>query len=138
MKLEDRLKRSLTQRKDDVFVRSEFSQFGSQSQVTRVLKQLVAEGTLVKLGIGIYAKAKKSVLTGKPIPVRPVDVLASQALAKLGVAVGPSQLTKAYNGRVSTQIPAGTVLNTGNKKITRQIGFGGRFVKYETTARSSG
>lgn len=135
MTIEERLNRSINQCEDDVFVRGEFSQFGSRSQVSRALKKIVAEGKLVKLGVGIYAKAKRSVLDGSPIPVRTVDVLASQALEKLGVAVGPSRLTQAYNSGASTQIPAGTVLNTGDRKITRRIGFGGRFVKYERTAR---
>jgi hypothetical protein len=131
MNLEERLKRAITQRKDDVFVRKEFERFGSAAQVSRALKQLTATGKLVKLGVGIYAKAKLSVLTGKPIPVRPVDVLAYSALEKLGVTVMPSRLTAEYNSGKSTQIPAGTVLNTGDRKITRKIGFGGRYVEYE-------
>ncbi len=131
MILEERIKRSIAQRKDDVFVRKEFDQFGSQSQVSRALKQLLLESKLVKLGVGIYAKAKPSVLSGKPIPVRPVDVLATDALKKLGVDVGPSRLTKDYNDGKSTQVPAGTVLNVGKRRISRKIGFGGRYIKYE-------
>lgn len=131
MVLEERIKRSIAQRKDVVFVRKEFDQFGSQSQVSRALKQLVSEGKLVKLGVGIYAKAKPSVLSGKPIPVRPVDVLAPDALKKLGVEVGPSRLTEAYNTGKSTQIPAGTVFNVGQRRISRKISFGGRGIKYE-------
>ena len=85
MPLKDRIKRSITQRGDEVFVRNEFTKFGSPAQISRVLRGLVATGRLVKLGVGIYAKAKPSVLTGKAIPVRPVDVLAPVALQKLGV-----------------------------------------------------
>jgi hypothetical protein len=133
MIIEQRLKRSITQRKDDVFVRSDFAQFGSPAQVSRALKQFVEVGLLVKLGIGVYAKAKKSVLTGNAIPVKPVDVLAPVALKKLGVSVGPGKLAQAYNSRESTQLPAGTVLNTRGRKISRKLGFGGRYIKYETT-----
>lgn len=133
MIIEQRLKRSITQRKDDVFVRSDFAKFGSPAQVSRALKQFVELGLLVKLGVGVYAKAKKSVLTGNAIPVKPVDVLAPVALKKLGVSVSPSKLTQAYNFRESTQLPAGTVLNTRGRKISRKLGFGGRYIKYETT-----
>ena len=132
MYLEQRLKRSITLRKDDVFVRGEFASFGSESQVSRVLRRFVEKGLLVKLGVGVYARAKRSVLSGAAIPVKPVDVLAPAALKKLGVAVTPSRLTAAYNAGMSTQLPAGTVLNTGARRISRKLGFGGRFIKYET------
>lgn len=135
MLLENRIKRSITQRGDDVFVRSEFARFGSPAQISRVLRHLVESGRLVKLGVGIYAKTKPSVLTGKAIPVRPVDVLAPIALQKLGVTVSPTQLGKAYNAGETTQIPAGTVINTGKRRISRRIGFGDRVVTYETAAK---
>lgn len=112
MCLEQRLLLFITQQQDDVFVRGEFTSFGSESQVSRVLRQFVKTGVLVKLGLGVYAKAKTSVLSGAAIPIKPVDVLAPMALKKLGVSVTPSRLTVTYNAGKSTQLPAGTVLNT--------------------------
>ena len=135
MSVENRIKRSIGLRADDVFIRSEFEKFASRAQISRALRQLVQSGRLVKLGVGIYAKAKPSVLNGKAIPVRPVDVLAPQALAKLGVDVQPSRLGAAYNTGESLQIPAGTTLNTGRRRISRKIGFGGREVMYEASVR---
>ena len=132
MNIEERMKRAITQRRDDVFVRYEFSRFGSEAQVSRALRDFVSAGTLVKLGVGVYAKAKPSVLSGKAIPVKPVDVLAPIALQKLGVSVSPSKLAQAYNAGQTTQIPAGTVLNTGGRRISRKLGFGERYVRYET------
>ena len=132
MNIEERMKRAITQRQDEVFVRCEFSRFGSEAQVSRALRGFVGAGTLVKLGVGVYAKAKPSVLSGKAIPVKPVDVLAPIALKKLGVSVGPSKLARAYNAGQTTQIPAGTVLNTGGQRISRKLGFGERYVQYET------
>ena len=134
MPLKDRIKRSITQRGDEVFVRNEFAKFGSPAQISRVLRELVATGRLVKLGVGIYAKAKPSVLTGKAIPVRPVDVLAPVALQKLGVTINQSRLGSAYNAGQTTQVPAGMVINTGKRRISRRIGFGERVVSYETTS----
>lgn len=131
MKVEARIKRSLSARKDEVYVREDFARFGSASQVSRAISHLLEEGRLVRLGVGIYAKAKKSVLTGKPIPVRPVESLAPAALKKLGVTARPSRLTEAYNAGRTTQLPAGMVVNTGNRRISRKIGFGGRYVEYE-------
>lgn len=93
MDIESRIRRAVALRKDDVFIRAEFARFGSPAQVSRSLRQLIDAGQLVRLGLGIYAKAKPSALSGKPIPVRPVDVLIPLALKKLGVRVTPSLLS---------------------------------------------
>lgn len=131
MIIEERLKRAIALRKDDVFVRADFAQFGSSAQVSRVLRQLVANGALVKLGVGVFAKAKPSSLSGKPIPVRPIEVLAPVALQKLGVKVKAGRAALAYNTGSTQQIPAGIVLDTGRRRISRKLGFGERYVSYE-------
>ena len=59
----NRIKRSVANRSDDVLLRNEFDQFGSAAQVGRALRELLMDGTLVRLGLGVYAKAKPSVLT---------------------------------------------------------------------------
>eukprot|EP01035_Chromulina_nebulosa_P045996 gene45996-62303_t len=46
----NRIKRSVANRSDDVLLRSEFDQFGSAAQVGRALRELVLDGTLVRLG----------------------------------------------------------------------------------------
>lgn len=131
MIIEERLKRAVAKRKDDVFVRADFSRFGSEAQISRVLRRLISRGVLVKLGVGVYAKAKKSVLSGNAIPVRPVGVLAPVALRKMGVKIYPSQMTREYNSGATTQIPAGNVLNTGTRRINRKLAFGNQVIAYE-------
>ena len=131
MSLRDKLKTSLRKRKADVFLRADFAQMGSEAQLSRALRELVDEGTIVKLGVGVYAKAKPSVLSGKPIPVRPVEVLASQALRKLGVRTYPSRMVAAYNAGDTTQLPTSVVINTGNRRIARKLGFGRQIIRYE-------
>lgn len=85
MRLETRIKMSIFRKKSHVVLRSEFSTIGSAAQVTRALRNLVSVGFIVRIGVGIYAKAKISVISKKPIPVRPVSVLGPEALQKLGV-----------------------------------------------------
>jgi hypothetical protein len=131
MNIADRIKRSVSNRNADVFVFNDFDSFGSASQVGRALSGLTADGTLVKLGKGVYARAKASVLSGKPIPVKPLEVLAPQILQKYGVKLKEARLTNAYNSGRSTQVPTGIVLNTGKRRITRKIGFNGKLVQYE-------
>ena len=131
MKISDRIKRSVANRGDAVFLRAEFESFGGPAQVGRALSQLTASGALIRLGLGVYAKTKTSVLSGKPIPAKPLEVLAPQALGKLGIKVAPSRLAQAYNDGSSTQAPAGIVLNTGRRRILRSLGFNGKQVRYE-------
>jgi hypothetical protein len=131
MNIQERIRRSIAKRKDDVFVRSDFASFGSEAQVSRALRDLLARDLLIRLGVGVYAKTKKSVLSGKAIPVRPVEVLAPIALKKLGVTLYPSRLSGAYNSGATTQIPAGNMLNTGSRRIKRKISFGNQVVAYE-------
>ncbi len=86
---------------------------------------------LVRLGKGVYAKAKPSVLTGNPIPVMPLEVLAPEILKKLRVDVVPSRQSREYNAGVSGQVPAGVVVDVGRQRVTRILGFNGKFVQYE-------
>jgi len=131
MRLETRIKVSISRKKSDVVLRSEFSAMGSEAQVTRALRNLVSVGFIVRIGVGVYAKAKISVISKKPIPVRPVSVLPPEALQKLGVEVFPSALARDYNEGKTRQIPRGNVVNTGQRCIKRKLGFGSQTVQYE-------
>lgn len=131
MKTVERIERSLALKKSDVLIRSEYDKFGSEAQVTRALKELVERGKLVRLGRGVYAKAKPSVLTGKAIPVQPLENLAPQVLQKLGIEVSPSRQTQAYNAGLTTQVPTGIVFQVARRRITRKLGFNGKTVKFE-------
>lgn len=131
MRLETRIKMSISRKKSDVVLRSELSAMGSEAQVTRALRNLVAEGFIVRIGLGVYAKAKISVISKKPIPVRPVSVLAPEALTKLGVEVFPSSLARDYNEGKTSQIPRDNVMNTGRRRIKRKLGFESQTIQYE-------
>jgi hypothetical protein len=135
MVLEDRLRISIAKQSSDVFLRTDFARFGSEAQVSRALRKLVEEGLIVKLGIGVYARAKRSVLSGKPIPVEPVEILAGEALMKMGVELFPSKEVERYNLGETTQVPGAMLLNTGNRRITRKLGFGKKTVQYANNLR---
>ena len=114
-----------------MFRPADFLAFGSEASVKRALKELTSVGVLVRLGVGIYAKAKPSVISGKPIPVQPLEVLGPQVLTKLGVRPGQSLQTAAYNSGRTAQVPTGVVVNIGKQRISRKIGFNGKFLQYE-------
>ena len=131
MNITNRIRRSIRSRSDLVFRPTDFQPFGSEASVKRALKELTDIGLLVRLGVGIYAKAKPSVISGKPIPIQPLEVLGPQALIKLGVRLKESFQTAEYNAGRSTQVPTGIVVNIGKQRNSRKIGFDGKFIKYE-------
>src|SRR5690349_12831146 len=88
-----------------VFVREDFKDLGGYDQIGRVLKELVRAGKIIKIGYGLYAKAKKSSLTGKIVPVAPLPTLAKEALERLGVETAPSSLEREYSAGRTTQVP---------------------------------
>ncbi len=117
-----RMQRSIALRKGEVVLRADFAQLGSPSQISRALKALQAEGRIVRLGYGVYAKARPSVLSGKP---------KEETLRKLGAPAELGRAQQAYAQGRSTQIPAHTTFNTGQRRISRKITVGISTVRYE-------
>ncbi|CAH2606415.1 Conjugal transfer protein (plasmid) [Rhodovastum atsumiense] len=95
-------------RPDEVFLTREFRDLGGENQVLRVLRALVQDKRLVRLGYGVYGPAVVSRLSGEPLLASPGGFLgaARQALDKLGVEWEPTATQRAYNEGRSTQVPA--------------------------------
>jgi len=133
MKTQERILRSISRRTGVVMLRAEFDRFGSYSNVSKALASLVKEGRLVRAGKGVFVKTKISSLTGNVIPAGSLEIVATEALGKLGVEVWPGRLAEEYNQGKSTQIPARMVVNTGRRRISRRIEIGGCTLIYENT-----
>lgn len=89
--IRDRIAERIRTRGTDVFSREEFAAFGAYDVIGRELRKLVGEGLLVQVGYGLYARAKPSVLSGKPIPASPLIDIGYQALRRLGYSPKPTQ-----------------------------------------------
>lgn len=129
--IRERMARSIARRKGEVVMRAEFKSLGSPSQISRALKQLIKSGTIVRLGYGVYAKARPSVLSGKPFTRVSLEELAQEALKKLGVTAKLGRAAAAYARGDTMQLPARITLNTGGKRISRKIAIGASTVRYE-------
>lgn len=133
--LEDKVSYRITRSKQSVFVREDFEDLGGYDQVGRALRQLARNNALVKIGYGLYAKAKQSSLSGKTVPVKPLPDLAKEALGRLGLKVYPSKLERDYNAGRTTQVPTGRRIAVKGR-ISRRIGYNDAYVSYErATAR---
>lgn len=128
--LKQKMETRINRRKGDVVLRADFADLGDYDQVGRVLRILVKEEILVKLGQGIYAKAKRSALTGELVPQGGIIQATREALTKLGVKVLPSSLERAYNADSSTQVPTGRLIGT-NKRVRRLIRYGSVQMSFE-------
>ena len=128
--LKQKMETRINRRKGDVVLRADFADLGDYDQVGRVLRILVKEEVLVKLGQGIYAKAKRSALTGELVPQGGIIQATREALTKLGVKVLPSSLERAYNADSSTQVPTGRLIGT-NKRVRRVIRYGSVQMSFE-------
>lgn len=131
MKLQERMLRSIQQRAGNIILRAEVARLGSPTQVTEALRSLQNMGVIVRIGTGIYAKTRKSSITGATIPAGSLETLATEALRKLGVSIGAGIAADTYNSGKTTQLPGVFVANTGHRRISRKITVGGRSVAYE-------
>jgi len=136
MKLEDRLLKRIRSQRGNVVLRAELSDLGSAAQLSRVLKALQTKGVLVRIGTGVYARTRRSSITGTVVPAGSLESLATEALVKLGVSPAPGRAAMEYNAGKTTQLPGAFVVNTGARRITRRIEVGGRRVFYENDFRN--
>jgi len=127
--LEARLLKRIDRKRGDVFLRSDFGDLGGYDQIGRALRQLVGEGRLVKIGQGLYARARPSMTSGESVPVGGLSAL-KEALRRVGVETLPSRLEQAYNAGQTTQVPTGRVVGV-NRRVRRKIGYSGFSLSFE-------
>jgi Family of unknown function (DUF6088) len=128
--LEKRLAKRLTRKRGDVFLRADFSDLGDYDQIGRALRSLARNGRLMKIGQGLYARARRSSLDNKLIPEKGLATL-KEALQRLGVETVPTRFERAYNSGRSEQVPTGRVVAIRGKRLRRRIGYDGFFLSFE-------
>ncbi|MDN7407978.1 DUF6088 family protein [Burkholderia vietnamiensis] len=131
MTLYDRATNAIAQHKGVVVLRSDLAALGSTAQLSRVLAKFVAEGRLVRVSLGVYAKTRINRFTGKLAPAAPFETIAAETFRRLGIAVMPGRLAREYNAGRTTQIPMDGTVSTGTRRIRRKIQVGSKCVKYE-------
>lgn len=127
----ERLRRSVAARRGEVVLTCDLGRLGSKSQVSRGLKQLVDDGKLVRIGMGVYAKATPSRLSGQPAPRQTLEVLAAETFARLGIAWQQGKAQRLYNAGLTTQVPWRITFDTGRRRISRRLQVGKGVVEYE-------
>lgn len=129
--IKKRIKASIRGSKSKVFLRKEFDRFGDYRQVSRVINELAAQGALTRVGHGVYAKARPSTISGKPVPVDTLVNIGLEALRKLGVKADLGREARALRDGLSTQMPMAPIISVGKSRVRRTIAIGNRQVIYE-------
>jgi len=122
-KIEDRIATS----NDEVFLTREFRTLGAERQVLRALSKEVKDGRLIRLGYGVYGRARVSSLSGQPMLAarNGFGGAARAALNKLGVNWEPNEGERAYNEGRSTQIPVNAVVRVKDR-FSRRLSYRGK------------
>lgn len=105
-----------------VVLRKDFNDLGSYRQISRVLKELITEKKLVKIGTGIYAKAYLSKYSDIPLIKNGTDITLRNALKRLGIAYEPGSAEKEYNEGKTTQVPVRNIVRL-KSRCRRRIGY---------------
>ncbi len=97
----------ISRSKREVFLRADFEKLGGYDQVGRALRQLTNDGFLLKLGYGLYVKARINRITGQTMLSAQggFTQVSEEALSRLGVEWKPSEAVEVYQAG-GTQIPA--------------------------------
>lgn len=128
-RLESRILRRIEHKRGDAFVRADFEDLDGYDQVGRALRKIVREGRLVRVGRGLYARARPSITSGEPVPARGLTTL-TEALGRVGIETVPTRLEQAYNAGETTQVPTGRVVGV-TRRVRRKVGYGGISLSFE-------
>lgn len=129
--LKDRIQYRIKKSKESVFLVNDFADLSGRDQILRALRSLMTDNLLLRVGKGVYTKARKSSVSGKYVPQDNLRNIAITAVNKLGGKVLPTNAETAYNNRLTTQVPNGFIIGV-NKRISRNISFEKASIRYET------
>lgn len=111
------MRQSIRRRSGHVVLRAELAPLGSASQVSQALKTLQRDGELLRLGAGVYAKARRDESTHEVTPVVDAETLGREVAHKLKA--------KVIDGGDGT-----LVLDTGDRRVSRKLALGHGAVHY--------
>ncbi len=126
--LKSKIQYRINRSKANVFTPKDFLDLSGRSQVGDVLRKLMNDEVLIRFGYGLYAKSKRSSLTGKLIPIKSITELAKEALTeKLNIKVVNEQ---SYYNSQTKQVPTGRMIAVKGK-FSRKMAYDGKSIKFQ-------
>lgn len=123
--LQERIALRIARSKRDVFLTRDFGDLSDEDQVIRALRALMAQRSVVRLGKGVYAKARASRISGRAVLANAggFQAVVQEALTRLGVKWEPTEAQRAYADNRSTQIPVNPVVRVVGR-FDRKMRYG--------------
>lgn len=117
MTIATKVKTRVNRSKQYVFDRSDFTDIAGYDQVGRELRKLVKSGSLLRIGYGLYTKARMNSITGKIMPASPggADGVILEAVKKLGIDYKFDEFSQRSIDGESLQVPASFQIITSNR-----------------------
>ncbi len=128
--LKDKVRYRIKRSKGNVFLVGDFDDLSGRDQILRALRTLIQEQLILKIGKGVYVKARTSSISNEPVPAENLRNTALELMKKLNVTVLPTAAEQAYNSKQSTQVPNAFIIGV-NKRISRKLKFKNTQIQYE-------
>jgi len=117
MTITSKVKARINRSKCYVFARADFTDIAGYDHVGHVLKKLVDAGDLLRIGYGLYTKAKKNRITGNLMPTSLAGAggVILEAIKKIGIDYKFDKFSQRSIYGDSLQIPASFQIITNNR-----------------------
>ncbi|OFC48191.1 DUF6088 family protein [Aeromonas hydrophila] len=127
MTISELVERRIRRSRRGVFLRADFNNLGSCSQVGRALRQMCERGLLLKVGYGVYAKARRNRINNHVMfsALGGENAVLIATLNRLQVPFKLTGMTAAYMEGQTTQIPVFIEVKT-TKRFYRKLTIGKR------------
>lgn len=122
MNLGSKLQISLSKRSGNIVLRRDLAGLASASYLSETLHGLITDGRLVRLGAGVYAKARPDA-SGEPQLLASGDELVREVLDRLGIRFRSVNL-------VNEAGQATVLIDAGNQRISRKLDLGDVALRY--------
>jgi hypothetical protein len=114
----------------NIVLRKDIISLNEPRQISRALKALVEDKKLIKLGLGVYAKARESEYLDVPVIRVGFTEACIEVLNRFQVDWEPSQAIKDYNSGKTQQVPARFEVRL-KSRFRRKIAEGNRKLRIE-------
>lgn len=121
--------------KGNIILRKDLKNVGTYRQISRVINKLIKSNKIVRLSLGVYARAYTSKFTNIPLIKGGVDSTLRKVLDRLDVEYEPSSVEKAYNAGKTTQVPGKNIVRL-KKRCRRKIGYGKNQLVFENNTNA--
>ena len=112
--LKDKIQYRIRKSKENTFLVGDFIDLSGMDQVLRALRTLIKENELIRVGKGVYTKARKSVISNEFVPIDNLRDIAMDVLNKQGVKVVQTPEEIAYNTKQTEQVPNSFIISLDN------------------------